>query len=206
MEDNEPLIFYLSNDDNTIDEDEYNRVVKSVNVNADTTLIDLNENPFGFFNYLKICKRKSNMEKISTVGVYRPTIKPVRYYNLLSFRIYLCELVYNAINLFPEICEYTITSRNEKGTSSLRFGYFKDIVKGESEPSMGIFKSNFDGECFYLRLHDIKSMYMANRHKEIDEMSVTAVIVSMYMCGTTPKITVDYKINPGYFKGKLKFK
>jgi hypothetical protein len=47
---------------------------------------------------------------------------------------------------------------------------------------------------------------MANRHKEIDQMSVTAVVVSMYMCGSVPNIRVEYKHNPDYFKGNLKFK
>lgn len=200
------VVFYTSNNDNTIDEDETNRVINSVKGTEDVTLVDLRENPFGFFIYLKICKSKSDMEKVSTVHGYRPTIKPVRYYNLLSFRIYLCELVYNAINMFPEICEYTITARNENGTSTLRFGYFNNLVEGSNEPSMGIFKSSFHNECFYLRLQDIKSMYMANRHREIDQMSITAVVVSMYMCGTKPNISVEYKHNPEHFKGILKIK
>ena len=120
------VLLYKSNNDETIDEQEYKRVMDTVNGKAGVTLIDVAENKFGFFHFLKITKGKSHMERISSVNGYRPTLKPVRYFNLQSFRIYLCELVYNAVNLFPEICEYTITSTNENGTSTLKLGYFEN--------------------------------------------------------------------------------
>lgn len=202
--DDEHVLLYKSNNDETIDEQEYKRVMETINGKAGVTLIDVAENKFGFFHFLKITKGKSDMERISSVDGYRPTLKPARYFNLQSFRIYLCELVYNAVNLFPEICEYTITSTNENGTSTLKLGYFEGT--GSDELCMGVFKSNFDNEQFYMRLSDIKAMYMANRHKDVDHMSVTAVVVSMFMCGSLPNITVSYKHNPEYYKGLLKFK
>jgi hypothetical protein len=214
MDDDGHVLLYKSNNDATIDEQEYKRVMETVNGKAGVTLIDVAENKFGFFHFLKITRGKSDMERISSVNGYRPTLKPVRYFNLQSFRIYLCELVYNAVNLFPEICEYTITSTNENGTSTLKLGYFENTGvnkffaddTGGEQFCMGIFKSNFDNERFYMRLSDIKAMYMANRHQDVDHMSVTAVIVSMFMCGSLPNITVSYKDNPDYYKGLLKFK
>ncbi len=169
------------------------------------TLVNLTENPFGYFNYLKITKARSAMERISSVDEYRHSLKPVRYFNLLSFRIYICELVYNAINLFPEISEYTITAKNENGTSTLKFGLFQELTD-DGHLAMGVFKSNFDNERFYLRLADIKSLYMANRHTEVDHTTVTTVIVSLYMCGSLPDVSVEYKHNPDYFKDKLSIK
>ena len=204
--DNEKLIFFKTNEDRTVDEAERDRILGLVN-NKDekVTLVNVTENPYGFFSYLKITKARSAMERISSVDGYRDTLKPVRYFNLLSFRIYICELVYNAINLFPEISEYTITAKNDHGTSTLKFGLFQELTD-DGHLAMGVFKSNFDNESFYLRLEDIKSLYMANRHTDVDHTTVTTVIVSMYMCGSLPVVSVDYKHNPEYFKDKISIK
>ena len=204
--DNEKLIFFKTNKDSTVDEAERDRILGLVN-NKDekVTLVNLTENPFGYFSYLKITKARSAMERISSVDGYRDTLKPVRYFNLLSFRIYICELVYNAINLFPEISEYTITAKNENGSSTIKFGLFHELTD-DGQLAMGLFKSNFGRESFYLCLADIKSLYMANRHTEVDHVTVTTVIVSLYMYGNPPVVSVDYKHNPDYFKDKLNIK
>ena len=206
MED-EKLIFFKTNEDSTVDEAERDRILGLVN-NKDekVTLVNITVNPYGFFSYLQITKARSAMERISSVDGYRDTLKPVRYFNLLSFRIYICELVYNAINLFPEISEYTITSKNENGTSTLKFGLFNETTDDGHE-AMGVFKSNFADESFYLSHAHIKSLYMANRHIDVDHETVTTVIVSMYMSGSMPPIvSVDYKHNPCFFKDKLSIK
>lgn len=163
--------------------------------------VNLVENPYAFFYYLKICKHGFGAERISSANSYEPgLIRQQRYYDLLGFRIYICELVYNAINLFPDISEYTITCKNEKGTSYLTFGSFKEHIC-EGHPCMGQFKGNFDSKPFYLSLQDIKSLYMANRYPGVDQETVNNIVVAMFMSGTLPKVTLSYKSAKSFTKG-----
>ena len=61
-------------------------------------------------------------------------IKSNRYYNAISFRIYFCELVYNAVMLFPDIYEYTITCKGTY-TTSIKIGFF-DELDDNGEPTV----------------------------------------------------------------------
>ena len=71
------------------------------------------DNQFGFFMFLTLCKSEDNFFLNYIVQVGR-RIKCTDYYNIHSFKSYVCELIYNGIRLFPEICEYKISFRNKK--------------------------------------------------------------------------------------------
>ena len=171
-------------------------------------LLNLRENPYGFFEYLKICKHGDGTQMISHIN-QEPArvIKPARHYNLLTFRIYICELIFNGINLFPGILEYKISCKNENGETHLTFGLFKEI-NVDGHPCMCKFQSNheFGKEPFFLELRDIKSLYMSNRYPDVDHPTISALIVSMYTGGSLPLVNVSFKINPSNLKNTLKFK
>jgi hypothetical protein len=204
MEEN--MLFYSTKPGSNIEEDKLIKMLEDMKATSNVKFLNIVENEYAFFHYLKICKKGYGAERVSSVDFDPNLIKPPRYYELLSFRIYICELVFNAINLFPEISEYTITCQSENKTSYLKFGVFKEHIIDNS-PCMGIFKSEYDNETFYLSLKDIKSLYMANRYPEVDQMTVTTLIVSLVMGSyTIPKVEVSYKYNNDHFKEILKFK
>ena len=164
----------------------------------------LKNNPYTFFEYLKMYKENNGKEErlpnINDKDIN--FLHSKKYYNSLAFKIYICELVYNAINLFPDISEYTIKCQNENGINYLTLGLFKI----NNYPYMGKFKASFYDEWVYLRLQDIKAFYISNRFPGGIHAGANAVIVSMFMGESFPKITTSYKINPDYLKKTLKFK
>jgi len=86
------------------------------------------ENPYAYFNYLQTCKGGDYIHLLSEVTIgEKESVKENKYYNALSFKIFICEIIYNAINLFPEIEEYTISCSNENGTSHLKLGIFGEL-------------------------------------------------------------------------------
>ncbi len=63
-------------------------------------LMDFVENPYSFFKYLKNKKKGYGTDLLcETKETSLFTIKSTSFYELFAYKIYLCELVYNAINL-----------------------------------------------------------------------------------------------------------
>jgi hypothetical protein len=57
------------------------------------------ENPFGFFNYLKLCKGSYGFHLLSEVNtniLYH--VKPMEYYEVMTFKTYICEIVFNDLD------------------------------------------------------------------------------------------------------------
>jgi len=164
------------------------------------------ENPYGYFEYLKICKRNSGFQLLSEVNVNNIwNAKDLHYYDIMIFKTFICELIYNAINLFPTISEYTIKCKNENGISVLVFKCFEDLAE-DGFPCLAKFTSMDMDMIYYLEREGVKSLYMNNRHEHIDCNIVNTIITLMYMGGSPPKVSTTSKINYREFKHYLKFK
>ena len=161
------------------------------------------ENPYAYFHYLKLCKKTECLHVLSDVNNYH-FLHSKEYYDNLSLNFYICELVYNAINLFPDISEYTIKCQNENSVSYLKFGVFNDI-DSHGRNIMAKIISTDDEDIYLLDYDEIKKLYCNNRDVYTEETTINTIIVLLSI-SLSSKITTSYKINPGYLKNTLKFK
>ena len=161
-------------------------------------------NPYAFFHYLKTCKSKGSyiLSEINPKSLYN--IKLNEYYNCLSFKTYICEIIYNAINLFPDISEYRIMCKNECGETYLSFALFEDEIMDDEHPCMAKFKSVELEEIYTLSLKEIKSLYCNNRYSDIDTDIVNTLVMLMYSDGSTPTVYTSYTINKDVVKQATK--
>ena len=162
------------------------------------------ENPFGFFNYLKLCKGSYGFHLLSEVNtniLYH--IKPMEYYEVMTFKTYICEIVFNAINLFPDITEYTINCTNENGISIMKLGRFDDLSDDGLNCMAKFICVDMDME--YLLTHnDVKQLYMNNRHENVQPDVVNTLVALMYRGGHLPLLKTSYVINKENLKNKKK--
>ena len=142
-----------------------------------------------FFELLQ--KRKTTNVKL--VSYYpkdrNSAFVPFKHYDILSFRIMLCELIYNAINLFPSIYEYTITCIGNN-TATMKIGYF-DVLDDNAEPAV-ITITNPLGN-YKLNKVNVYQLYRHNRDPDIDMETINSVSVLMLMDGSIPIIKTSYK-------------
>lgn len=165
------------------------------------------ENPHAYFHYLKTCKQGNGQHLISEINIncLCDSIKAKRYYDMFSFKMFVCELIYNAINLFPDIYEYTMKFRNENGITYIRLGSFSELSDDGFDCMAKIV--SIDSEDIYsLNRNDIKSLYCNNRNSDIDNELINTLIVIICMGGRIPSVTTSFKINKNEMKNKLKFK
>lgn len=161
-------------------------------------------NPYGFFEYLKICKGYKGVQLLSEINTNNlNSIKSNDHYRIITFKTYICELVYNAVNLFPDISSYTIICKNTSFTSTLTFTLY-DELSDDNKQCMAKFEYK-DVGVYYLTLNDIKNFYMHNRYHEIDTRVINHITAIMQMDGSVPKITTEYITNQSP-KLRLKFK
>jgi len=169
-------------------------------------------NPFAFFHYLKTCKKGEGIQILSEINFKTlGLIKDISYYEVLTFKTFICELIYNGINLFPEICEYTIICKNKNGISSLTLGLFEDISDDGNQcmAAYSCYQNEKDTEpiIYHMELKDIKHLYCNNRYQNVDNDIVNTFMVLLYMGGSVPpNVSTAYRINKKYFKNILKIK
>ena len=103
---------------------------------------------------------------------------------VISFRTFFCELIYNAINMFSEIEEYIITcSSSGIITNTLQFGLYGDGVYAKL--------SSKDQYCELSR-EDIVKLYIANRTLKPDNNKINTIIQILYFTGKhAPSITTS---------------
>jgi hypothetical protein len=162
------------------------------------------KNPYAFFVYLKTCKSRDTIQLLAEVCPIKPGhVRSMEYYNIMSFKTFVCEIVFNAINLFPEIRKYTIIFENELGKSYLIFGLFQEL-SDDGHPSMGKF---FGPDAYInLTLNDIKELYCNNRHDNINSNVIDTLVAFTTMGGSAPRVSTSFEMNEGIIKHKLKFK
>jgi hypothetical protein len=163
----------------------------------------LKENPYYFFEYLKTYKKGDGLELLSEISALQSlnSVKSMSYYQISSFKTFICELIYNAINLFPEISEYTIRCENKLGWSSIQFSRFEEL-SDDTHPCLGKLTTSEIGS-YCLQCSDIKHLYMHNRHKNIDINLINTIISILLMTDDFPKVTTSFTINKTQLKNKI---
>ena len=104
--------------------------------------------------------------------------------------------------MFPEICEYTIETKNNVNKSILIIGV-SDELDDQNEKSMCKVVTDFD--TYVLNKFEIYTLYSGNKVNNPDYDTINALVISLQMGGEMPKITTSYKINPVFVKNATKF-
>jgi hypothetical protein len=121
--------------------------------------------------------------------------------SVLTFRTFICELIYQATQMFPDIIEYTITCKNNVGTVILKMGTFTDP---DSPVPDHLTITNGDGWCSLSKV-DIIKMYVANRIPTPDHFKTNMMIDLLYSGGDEPSVKTSYTINPAMIATANKF-
>ena len=132
--------------------------------------------PYVFFENLQKTKRYDNTNLLlaEITPIKTGVIRSVEYYNIMALKQFICEIIYNAINLFPYIRKYTITFKTRHGTNHLLFGLFRG--KGGD-----VCMAKFFGTDAYIDLgfNEIEQLYCINRHDNINDDIVNTLIAPM---------------------------
>ena len=108
---------------------------------------------------------------------------------IITFRTYLCELIYRAVQYFPDIVEYTIECKNNSGTVTIKLGEFKN----ETEvPDVAIVITQC-GVCSLSKAAIVK-MYSANRIRTPDHRQTNMLIDCIFNGGYEPSIKTSWVI------------
>jgi hypothetical protein len=120
-----------------------------------------------------------------------------------TFRMMVCELIHNAISMFPQISEYTITCRNEIGISTLEISSkgFQDPDPAFTRTGMG--RITNCTRSYILYEEDLHNMYIAARIKNqdlIDYHALRFVCDLLYQNGQEPTMTTSFVTNSEWAK------
>jgi len=162
------------------------------------------DNPYAYFHYLKLCKGGGSTQLVAEITPSNGhIIRSNEYYDTISFKTFICEMIYNGINLFPEISKYTISCKNEQGECQLIFADFSEQHENNSSVM-----SKFVGIDwgYNLELSDIKHLYCHNRHENVDLDTVNVMVALMMMGGTIPRVSTKIEVNKDFYKTQTKFK
>ena len=151
---------------------------------------------YGFFLYCQTFKPQvQGMDILVNSNNYFDGIKSNKYYALISFRTYICEIIYNGINLFPGISEYTIECTNNIGVRKL-------VIKPFGNECYGRLLADYDTDVFELSKSDIYEFYIANRIKTCDYEKINALVAMLWGGFHTyePSIKTSYVCDISYCK------
>ena len=168
---------------------------------------------YSFFEFLKIDVPLAPLYLISDISSKNQDgIHSIEYYDIITFRIFICELFYNAVRMFPEVSEYTITCKTKKVTTKMIFSTkFENLVDDQRQRAMVVIHRYVNGdpepESFVLNKNHLFYLYVANRCHELKIDIINGLIMLMYgMDDPRPEVTTECKINHEYFKKQLKIK
>ena len=163
--------------------------------------------PFGYFNFLqKVHGTNDGTYLCDGMVTLHRCVKTNEYYNFLSFKSFVCGLIYNAVNMFPAVSEYEIEFKNNSGTSCLLFKNFEEIGEDHKPCLCKLFSlsSYEENQVYSLTLCDIKQLYCNNHFAHVDNDTVNTLIVILHMHGWEPTIKTSFVSNPKYIKTATK--
>ena len=117
-------------------------------------------------------------------------LKSNSYYNLITFKILLCEYIYNAINLFPGIKEYTIACKGTH-TTFLKIGYFSEL-DSENEECIVKITNDIGNVVYALNKFEVFSMYKANWCLDKNEQIINFITSKLITEGGDINIETSY--------------
>lgn len=141
-------------------------------------------------------------EKLVTIAIQKNfnkdiAVRSCEYYNLRSFKTLICELVFRAINMFPVISEYVIECTNNEDVSKLSIGYYSELDNDNEPTVMKLENKHFN---FCLTKDDVQAIYIANRSKLYDVVTVNMIINCLYFKGYEPTVKTSYTVVKSYTK------
>ena len=153
------------------------------------------EQPLQFFEFLKRYGEEASqgikcVSDINNKTLYN--IKHLEYYDIITFRIFICELFFNAIYSFPLVSEYKIICTNNITESIIHFKHF-DELDDQNEPCLIKVTTSFNS--FALNKKDIIEIFLANRTKEPNFDVINSIVLCMNMGGHDPIVKTEYTIN-----------
>lgn len=92
-------------------------------------------------------------------------------WNYTSFRILICEMVYQAVNLFSEIEEYNIICTSGKFVATIQLGIYSDNVVAKL--------TNGEYYCDISKI-DIVRLYVANRTNFPENDKIDKIVQVLY--------------------------
>ena len=108
-----------------------------------------------------------------------------------SFRIFICELIYQALQNIPEIItEYTIICTNSKSTNTIVIGVLDDI---DNDGEISVAKLITSSNVLVFNKEHVNTFYIANRSRFYDKQIVESVVKRLFDYGTQPVIKTSYK-------------
>ena len=177
--------------------------------NSNDTLSNkmIEKNEFDFINLKRYKCLNNCVNSHLIINTNSNILKSSLFYDLYTFRIILSDLVYFALQYFPNIIEYNIICHNDKGISILKLGAHKE----DGNTIASIINSN--GE-FLLNEIDILNLYIFNRIKikpmnentDIDTSNLVEDInlICELLCqgGFIPNIKTNFINKPNLKKNK----
>ena len=117
-------------------------------------------------------------------------IHPSGYYDYISFKQLICELFYRAITSIPNIIsEYTITCKNNLGTTLIKIGIFDEL---DDDGEKCVAKIVTPDYTYCLCKNDVHSIFIANRTNKPDEDVISSLMVLLYGNGHEPSVTTSW--------------
>lgn len=153
-----------------------------------------------YFEFLKKYKANEDIHIISDISfksLYN--VKANYYYSMISFKTYMCELFYRAINMFPDIIEYTMHVKNDKvSTAFIISSILTDSFDDNGQRALALITNEF--ETYILSKYDINNLYTANRTSNNRCEAAVALVMLLWRDGCEPSVTTSYKLHPKFIK------
>jgi hypothetical protein len=130
-------------------------------------------------DFLIFLSRFKQSDTVDLVSVPDKTCVPSSgYYNYLSFKTMICEMIFRAINNFPHIIkEYTITCTNNKGQVIIKIGVSEHK---DNEDELSVVTVITPNKTYYLNKVDVNTICIANRTNFYDHLTVHEFISIIY--------------------------
>ena len=131
------------------------------------------------------------------------------FYRMYSFRHMICELMHNAINMFPEISQYSIICKNNIGTATMDISLDGYIDPDPQFSTPGIAKITNKFGTYILHKQDIMSLYVATKVKDPEDSIVNVHALNfmcelLYQTGYEPIISTTFINNPKKISSAMK--
>ena len=143
-----------------------------------------------FLDFLSKYKR-NQLNSVELVTVDEKVEHKIKLnYSYSTFKTFICELVYNAINnMNKTIREYTIICENDKGVVLIKIGMFDDL---DNEGELSVLKIITSKKTYILNKEDVQTLYIANRSNYCNEFTILEVMVLLYNGGYEPFVTTRF--------------
>jgi len=161
------------------------------------------KSPYLFFMFLQKYQTRTDHSLMFCDTIFDETILNISsYINLVCFRTFICELIHNAINLFPGISDYTFSFSNKRKL------LIKPFLDFDEEGSQYFGQIIFDnGDKIGLNTQDIEQLYITNKSPYCNLERINIIIGTLYGYSfdrVAPTVITSYTLNKDNIKNATK--